>query len=364
MNPGSFVEKALFFANAKVGRFVPARLRRKVARSLYAPGGAKPKMLVVDIVGSCNLRCPSCPVGNMGLEVNAVGVMDRACFKKIVTKARREHGAKIVALYNWTEPFLHPELPEFIRIVKDQELVCAISTNLNKLRNIDEVLSAGLDIFRVSLSGFTQESYGTTHVRGDIERVKENMRAVSEAIKRTGASTVVEVYYHKYLDNLHEAEPMRRYVEKLGFEWLESWAYYMPMEKVLALTEGKLTETEADFVENKLALPIAEAVKAARAQPGYNRCSLLEDQIVLDHQGNVNLCCTVYDFKSNRLGSFLDMSEEDLKHSKKRHPTCGTCASKGLHKYFDYFDIPELRREYERLAEAKVEARQERVSSF
>ena len=358
MKAGSLLEKTLFFANAKVGRFMPARLRRRFARRLYPPGAAKPKMLVVDIVGSCNLRCPSCPVGNMGLGVNPVGMMDKAVFERIVLKAKREYDVKIVALYNWTEPFLHPELSQFIKIVKNEGLVCAISTNLNKLRNIDEVLSAGLDIFRISLSGFTQENYGVTHVRGDIERVKENMRLVSEAIKRVGAPTVVEVYFHKYLHNLGEVEPMRRYVASLGFEWLESWAYYMPMEKVLALTEGQLTESEADFVENRLALPIGHAVEAAMGQQGYNRCSLLQDQIVLDHLGNVNLCCTVYDFKKNGLGNFLEMSGDDLKSSKRRHPTCDTCVSKGLHKYFVYFDIPELKEKYERLAETKVEERE------
>lgn len=59
---------------------------------------------MVDIVGSCNLRCPSCPVGNMGLGVNQVGIMDPVAFQRIVVKARLDHDAKIVALYNWTEP--------------------------------------------------------------------------------------------------------------------------------------------------------------------------------------------------------------------------------------------------------------------
>jgi hypothetical protein len=127
---------------------------------------------------------------------------------------------------------------------------------------------------------------------------------------------------------------------------------------VLALTEGQLTESEADFVENRLALPIGHAVEAAMGQQGYNRCSLLQDQIVLDHLGNVNLCCTVYDFKKNGLGNFLEMSGDDLKSSKRRHPTCDTCVSKGLHKYFVYFDIPELKEKYERLAETKVEERE------
>ena len=358
---GSRLEKALFFANSKVGWLIPATLRARAARRLYPAGGVKPKMLVVDIVGSCNLRCPSCPVGNMGLDVNPVGIMDKKLFTEIIKKAARTHDVKIVALYNWAEPFLHPELPQFIRIVKDAGLVCAISTNLNKLRNIDDVFLAGLDIFRISLSGFTQATYGATHVRGDIEKVKANMRLVSEARKRTRASTMVEVYFHKYLHNLDEVQQMREYVEELGFAWLESWAYYMPLEKVLKLINGELAESEADFVEQKFALPIVAAAAAAKNQSGYNRCSLLHDQIVLDHQGNVNLCCAVYDFDKNRLGNFLKMDEADLRKSKRAHPTCKECAQNGLHKLATYFDIPELREEYERLALANIESTSQRA---
>lgn len=355
---GARMENLVVFAHAKIGHLVPAPLRKWLRWVLYPSGSAQPKMLVIDTVGACNLRCPSCAVGNMGVGFNPTGIMDIELFRSVIKKAKHDHGVRVVALFNWSEPFLNPRLAQFVGIVKAENMRCTISSNLNLMRDVDSVLEAGLDIFRVSLSGFTQENYGQSHVRGDIDKVKANMRLLRAAIDRTRTKPIVEVYFHKYLHNLGEVEQMRALVVELHFSWLENWAYYMPMEKVLAAGNGELSATEQKFVDEKLALPITEALAAAGSLDGYDRCTLLEDQIVLDHNANVLLCCTVYDFKNNGLGTFMEMSEADLKRMKSCHPTCTTCTSKGLQKYFTYSEIPELRDRYDALAKAKVASRQ------
>jgi MoaA/NifB/PqqE/SkfB family radical SAM enzyme len=363
MIAGSFVEKLLFQANRRFGHLVPWTLRNRLIKLLYPPGAAKPKLLTIDIVGGCNLRCPSCPVGNMG-AINPAGLMDIDLFARIIRKGKREHGANIVLLYNWTEPLLHPKLPEFIRLVKKEGMICTLSSNLNISRNIEEVVAAEPDSFRISLSGFTQEAYGLTHTRGDIERVKQNMKLLGDALKRHGRNkTVVSVHFHKYLHNLHEVEPMRAYARELGFEWLENWAYYMPLEKAVQLTDGKLPPDEMNFLEKRFALPIAQAIAAAEQLEGHNRCTLLEDQLVIDHRGNLNLCCTVYDLKANRLGAFLDMNEPAIAQSKSNHPTCHRCAKQNLHLYFTYYDIPELKEKYQHLAEENVRQKSGQLSA-
>ncbi len=361
MIAGSFAERLLIKAHRRFGHLVPWKLRDRLIKILYPPDSAKPKLLTIDIVGGCNLRCPSCPVGNMG-AVNPAGLMDKGLFAKILRKGRKEHRANIALLYNWTEPFLHPELPEFIRMVKKEGMICCISSNLNIARNVEEVVMAGPDSIRISLSGFTQDAYGISHVRGDIERVKKNMKLLSDLLKRHGRTkkTVVSVHFHKYLHNLHEVEPMRAYAEELGFAWLENWAYYMPLEKAVQLTDGQIAQNERQFLESRFALPIAEAIAAAEQLDGHQRCTLLEDQLVIDHRGNLNLCCTVYDLKANRLGTFLEMDEASIAKAKTNHPTCVRCGKQNLHLYFTYYDVPELKEKYQALAEANVRRYAER----
>ena len=53
---------------------------------------------------------------------------------------------------------------ELIEIVARRRINCLLSSNLNVLKNIDEVLSAGARELRISVSGFHQDNYGSTHV--------------------------------------------------------------------------------------------------------------------------------------------------------------------------------------------------------
>jgi pyruvate-formate lyase-activating enzyme len=345
----TILQTAAWATNKRFGKWFPYTLRRRLYRWLYPPGSAKPMVMCIDVVGACNLRCPSCPVGNMG-AVNRSGLMDVGLFERIVRKAATEFGVQAVHLYNWTEPLLHPRLPELIRLVKEHGLFCSLSSNLNVMRNIDEVLKAQPDDFRISLSGFTQEVYGQSHVQGDIGRVKANMAALSAAKKRLRATTPrIHVYFHKYRHNQHEVEPMRQMARELGFDWLEGWAYYMPLEKALDIAEGNFPETEREFIEGKFALPIVDAIEAARDFRD-ERCSLLEDQLILDVHGNLSLCCAVYDAGRNKLGRFLDMTRADVDKAKTKHPTCARCAKHGLHMYSSYHDNPALMATYEKLA--------------
>src|SRR5262245_53894840 len=60
----------------------------------------------IDIFGYCNLRCPSCPVGNWEDDASVFhhGVMSRALLETILDKAKAECTIAGVALFNWTEP--------------------------------------------------------------------------------------------------------------------------------------------------------------------------------------------------------------------------------------------------------------------
>lgn len=346
----SSLESFLLEGNRRLGFLVPHAIKRVLAKLLLHQD--RPfRFLNIDIVGSCNLRCPSCPVGNMG-QINPSGLMDLKLFERIAKKAVQQHRVTGIGLFNWAEPMLHPQLPEFIRITKRHKTDCHISSNLNVMRHHEEVLAANPDHFRISLSGFTQATYGTTHVQGDIERVKNNMRILSETRRKLrGNRTKITVYFHKYRDNLHEVEPMKQLAKSLDFSWMENWAYYMPYEKVVQLVEGKLPDGERQFVDNKFALPILTSIALAKETEGDKPCPLLNNQLTVDHLGNLVICCAVYDLAANRIGSFVDLSDQEIVDSMRRHKTCDTCFSHGLHRYFSYYDSPSLKKSFDKLSE-------------
>ncbi len=196
---------------------------------------AKPRFFfLIDILAACNLRCPTCPVGNSGDQRWTGGTMSPDLLRRILQKATDECDVTGVALYNWTEPLLHPQLPEMIRLVNEFGLLCDLSTNLNRLKNPEALLRANPHSIVISLSGFTQEIYSRTHTRGDIERVKENLIRLAAAKRATGARTHLYIRYHRYRDNLHDEIQMRQFAREHDISFQSVWAFMMPLEKTLA----------------------------------------------------------------------------------------------------------------------------------
>ncbi|MCW8914831.1 MAG: radical SAM protein [Magnetovibrio sp.] len=293
----------------------------------------------IDIVGTCNLRCPSCPVGNLREAGTSEKYMRPEMLDSIITKAKSECRVYGVYLYNWTEPFLHPNLADMIQIVRSHGIPCGISTNLNILKNIDDVMEADLQMFKVSVSGFTQDVYSQTHRRGDIEVVKRNMAEVAKAKKRTGSSVRLVVAYHRYLGNHEDEEAMREYAESLGYEFEPAWAYLMPLEKMLAFVDNDAIDVEINEEDqhtiDRLALPLADAVEAAK-NTNNRVCPLRAKQMAITASGDVMLCCTAFNQDKYKLGSFLDTPLDDLQAMKYSHDLCGACMKNGLHEFFTY----------------------------
>jgi hypothetical protein len=259
--------------------------------------------------------------------------MSRALLETILDKAMAECTIAGVALFNWTEPLLHPAVHELIAAVRARAVHCAISTNLHVLREPDLLMRANPDWLRVSVSGFTQEVYARGHAAGDVEMVKTNMRRLAEAKARTGATTDLELYFHKYVDNEADEAPMRAYAEALGYRFASDWALMMPLEKTLTIADPanpRATLTRADHATiGRLALKTAEAL-AVTSKHKVTSCSLQEDFIVLDVNGNVILCCTCLASQANTIGSYLMMPIEAIQAARRSHPLCKPCMSVGF----------------------------------
>lgn len=298
----------------------------------------------IDVLGSCNLKCPSCPVGNFKEVNNPTGFMEPQFLDQIMRKATAECHVTGVGLFNWTEPLLHPCLPDLIKIIQSYHVPCMISSNLNVLKNIDYLLATNPRSFRISVSGFNQAVYELTHRGGNIERVKKNMVALAESKQRIASTTNIHVLYHRYLGNLDDEIMMKQFVENLEFDFQPVWAFMMPLEKILAyvnndLTEVVLTQEDLELIE-RLALPLQESIEIAQLYKS-SPCGLRDNQMTLDFQGNVQLCCSVYDSNKYTLASFLSTPLSDLQKLKYSSITCTKCMDKGIHVY-NVYGAPEF----------------------
>lgn len=308
-----------------------------------ATAAAKPELVYyIDVFSHCNLRCPSCPVGNWtkGEALSEGGLMSADLLRRLLEKATREATVKSVGLYNWTEPLLHPNIAELLALVKSFGIFTSISTNLNKLEREDELLASGVDWIRISVSGFTQEIYERGHRHGDIERVKANMQRLAAARDRQKAKTDIEVFYHRYIDNEADEAAMKAFAEGLGFRFVKAWAYFMPVEKMLTLLHPdrpftKLTAEDQALIE-RLALEPKQAAEISR-QHHLKDCDLY-NYLTLDTTGEVYLCCAVSARESNRLGNYLDLPLAEIQARQRKHDLCGPCMEDGLQVLYGHAD--------------------------
>ena len=251
-----------------------------------------------------------------------------AIMDKIVRETPNVH---YVGLFSWTEPLLHPELSRIVASVKDHSFPCHLSSNLNRVDHLEEVVAAQPDRFRVSLSGFYQSTYEQTHRGGDIEVVKANMRHLRAIMDKTNSKMKVTVSYHRYRHNMGEDyKKMQQYARQLGFTWEPVWAYLMPLEKILDYHEGRVTSEDRKIID-LLALSPAEQKELQKNTPARD-CVLRAEQMSINADGSVSLCCGTFDNQYTISRSFLDTRFEELQRLKYGHALCATCMSHENHK--------------------------------
>jgi hypothetical protein len=198
------------------------------------------------------------------------------------------------------------------------------------------------------MSGYAQENYGVTHRGGNVVTVIENLKRLIAARSRTRANTEIHILYHRYLGNLDDEIKLRHLAAEWGINFKTAWAYLMPLEKTLAFAYNDtryspMFEEDREIIK-RFALPFDEAL-AIGERNKHKACRLLEEQIVLDVNGDVILCCAVFEQSKYKIGNFLERPLEDIIRDKHQlencKALCEVCTQKGLHVYATY-DSPEF----------------------
>jgi pyruvate-formate lyase-activating enzyme len=318
----------------------------------------------LEINSACNLRCPSCTKGNMAGYDHQTGRMDEKMMEDILDKIQFENPDAIVFLYGNSEPFLHPKLAECIASIKRRGLHPEMSTNLNYVNRIEDVLAAKPDLIIISLSGWTQEVYVKGHAGGDIEKVKANMRLLAEANNKIPLPDRVKisVNYHQYTDNAHEIDLMKEYATNLGLGFFTSFARAISMENAIQYLKHKEEEKTGVPVKfkveegrpdwnhalppvsqnyiatmDRLKIPPTKAVEMYEKYPICKVCPVGDMFTFIRHDGKTSLCACVADRRIT-LGDFLETSQEELSASRRGHAICNQCLKYRMNLYFHIVD--------------------------
>lgn len=317
----------------------------------------------IEINSGCNLRCVLCAVGNRKGYEHVNGTMDMLLLGKILDKIKSENPNAIVMPYGNSEPFLHPYLPECIAAIKQRGLRCEVASNLNHVNRLDDFLAAEADALLISVSGFTQEIYGRSHVGGDIEVVKGNLLILKDALSRCQKPPHTMVHYHMYRDTIGaEFDQMKAFTESLGFQFINSWARCISMENTIQYLRSLEDEKTGSVPPipvgkdgldwNVLLPPVTEkfkdnvtrlSISPEKASEIYSQfpitgvCPVGDIFTFIRHDGQASLCGCVAD-RRLVLGDYLELTQEQMSHLRRGNTICHECLRYRLNLYFHVVD--------------------------
>jgi len=327
INPAALSDSRPVIATAHTKHRIQLKLRKELQQRQTADF-----YYLIDIVGSCNLKCPSCPVGNYE-DQHSKGLMSLEYYNLILEKIAIEHsGEKVfIDLYNWGEPGLHKHLGEIIKLTHDFGYGVGISSNLNVFADMKAAIRAQPDYIRISLSGYFNEVYQQTHKGGDINLVKANMHLLRHWIDKTKSKTLVQVGFHIYKSNFpQDFSKMRALCDDLGFIFAPTLAALMPVEKAALVVDGKPLPGHDALLDNLVISTGERVALLSEARAKYPDCQYRQKRTTINFDGSVPLCCATFEQEQIIAPDFLEISRSELTARKYAHSFCKKCQSRSL----------------------------------
>jgi hypothetical protein len=293
----------------------------------------KPRDYSIDISGTCNLRCLSCARASFGRRASSPGMMSLESFKQVIDKIKREDPfVGNIQLYQWGEPTLNRKLPEMIRYAAGENILSAVSSNLNADADYERIVESKPEWFRVSASGWGK-AYEIAHTGGDWETFLKNFVKVAELKQSVHPDMKLELYYHVYTHSTGKGFAMfRNLCQKLGVEFHPVYAYLISLDDVLNYIEGVPLPPNANTINKNILLDLEKGLEIAKRE-----CDMPCDTfrcIHINSDLSVSNCMMYFHPEGNRaVSNFLEHDTDSIMDRRKTCLLCKRCLKHGIHRY-------------------------------
>lgn len=233
-----------------------------------------------------------------------------------------------VFLFNYGEPLLSPDLPRMIHEIHSRGMIAIISSNLSLEYNFDSLLIDPPDIFKISISGFSQKVYETTHNGGNIYLVKSNMYRIRMIEDKLKTRVNVVVGYHVYNNNQGaEYIAAEDLCKELGFLFQPRKAIFCNIPKQAGIDPFSKSDIEfiSEYYPNSRDILTINQSKETIS----GTCRNALNRLFIDYNGDVFLCFMVM-HNGGIYKSYLQTSLKDIRMWQKEHWICGKCKDIGF----------------------------------
>jgi MoaA/NifB/PqqE/SkfB family radical SAM enzyme len=284
--------------------------------------------LYFDIVGTCNAKCRFCLTG--ASKHPKGGIIETDKFQRAVEILFENklitHNTEF-ALYNWGEPTLHPELGKIINVLQDRNIRYSLSTNAGKAVQFQPEWFKNLHGMRISMCGFSQESYDKIHGL-DFEEVKANIISIVKVAEKAGYNTSrISIAQHIYQFNTHEVSKLQEFSEELKVYFDPYYAFINDWTRAKKYIANTLEPQDWKEISQNI---FCHFIQKRLDKHPKNQCYQF-DILNLDERGNILPCCVLpRDHEEYVMTNIFDENFMEKLAQWQPTETCIKCMQSGL----------------------------------
>lgn len=274
-----------YLSYAKLKNFIILRLSfflSKKRERLHS--NTLPCFISVEPANYCQLHCPECPVGKLGVAKSKHAAFNFCLFKNLIDELRGKlfH----VIFYFQGEPLLHKQIIELISYAHKAKIYTSTSTNAQLLTDdfSEEIVRSGLDKLIISIDGTTQDTYETYRVGGSLQKTIKGIEHIVKWKKQLKSLTpLVELQFLVLRTNEHQMNDMKHLSKQLGADRL-----VFKTAQLYDFENGhELLTSHKKYARYKLGSDGRYHLKGKQ----LNRCWRLWSGAVVNVNGDVLPCC-------------------------------------------------------------------------